>query len=334
MNRVLESKKETLLGMLPHFFDNYLHELPVGNRDRLLEVAENTLLKKGNLSTYITLLNELPKFDGVELSENGRINLELPTKFINDVNLKKIKNTVLRLIPWRKGPFNFFGCEVNTEWNSALKWHRLGNRIEDLRGRLVLDVGSGNGYFAFRMVLEGARAVLCLEPSLQSFVQFRFCKHFLSDKPVEMLPLRSEHVKFEKRMFDTVFSMGVLYHNREPKNHLEELRRYLRLGGQLVLDTLINTVERASILVPSGRYASMRNGWCVPSKQMVLDWLSESGFKDPHCIDISTTTTAEQRSTEMMPYHSLSDGLDQIDSSVTTEGYERPIRGVFLANAS
>ena len=334
MNGVLESGKETLLGMLPHFFDNYLHELPVGNRDRLLEVAENTLLKKGNLSTYITLLNELPKFDGVELSENGRINLELPTKFINDVDLKKIKNTVLRLIPWRKGPFDFFGCGVNTEWNSALKWHRLSDRIEDLRGRLVLDVGSGNGYFAFRMVLEGARAVLCLEPSLQSFVQFRFCKHFLSDKPVEMLPLRSEHVKFEKRMFDTVFSMGVLYHNREPKNHLEELRRYLRLGGQLVLDTLINTVDRPSILVPSGRYASMRNVWCVPSKQMVLDWLSESGFKDPQCIDISTTTTAEQRSTEMMPYNSLSDGLDQIDSSVTIEGYERPIRGVFLANAS
>jgi len=331
---VLESGKDTLLGMLPHFFDNYLHELPVGNRDRLLQEAESTLLKKGNLSTYITLLNELPKLDGVELSENGRINLELPTKFINDVNLKKIKNTVLRLIPWRKGPFNFFGCEVDTEWNSAMKWHRLANRIEDLRGRLVLDVGSGNGYFAFRMMLEGARAVLCLEPSLQSFVQFRLCKHFLSDKPVEMLPLRSEHVEFKKRMFDTVFSMGVLYHNREPKNHLEELRRYLRLGGQLVLETLINTVDRPSILVPSGRYASMRNVWCVPSKQMVLDWLSESGFKDPHCIDISTTTTAEQRSTEMMPYHSLSDGLDQSDTSVTIEGYERPIRGIFLANAS
>ena len=329
-----KSRKETLLGMLPDFFDNYLHELPVGNRDRLLQVAEDILLKKGNLSTYVTLLNELPKFDGVELSENGRINLELPTKFINDVDLKKIKNTVLRLIPWRKGPFNFFGCEVDAEWNSAVKWFRLASRIEDLRERLVLDVGSGNGYFAFRMMLEGARAVLCLEPSLQSFVQFRFCKHFLLDRPVEMLPLRSEHVRFEKRMFDTVFSMGVLYHNREPKNHLEDLRRYLRLGGQLVLDTLIDSADRPSILVPSGRYASMRNVWSVPSKQMVLDWLSESGFNDPHCIDISTTTVAEQRSTEMMPYHSLTDGLDQMDNSVTIEGYERPVRGIFLANAS
>ena len=334
MNEVLKSTQETLLGMLPDFFDNYLHELPVSNRGRLLQVAEDILLKKGNLSTYITLLNELPKLDGVELSENGGINLELSADAINDANLKKIKNTVLRLIPWRKGPFNFFGCEVDTEWNSAVKWHRLANRIEDLQGRLVLDVGSGNGYFAFRMMLEGARAVLCLEPSLQSFVQFRFCKHFLSDKPIEMLPLRSEHAIFEKRMFDTVFSMGVLYHNREPKNHLEDLRHYLRLGGQLVLETLINRADRPSILVPSGRYASMRNVWCVPSKQMVLDWLYESGFNDPHCIDISTTTVAEQRSTEMMPYHSLSDGLDQMDTSVTIEGYERPIRGVFLANAS
>ena len=331
---MLKSTQETLLGMLPDFFDNYLHELPVSNRGRLLQVAEDILLKKGNLSTYITLLNELPKLDGVELSENGGINLELSADAINDANLKKIKNTVLRLIPWRKGPFNFFGCEVDTEWNSALKWHRLGTRIEDLRGRLVLDVGSGNGYFAFRMALAGAKAVLCLEPSLQSFVQFRFCKNFLSDQPVEMLPLRSEHVKFETIMFDTVFSMGVLYHNREPKNHLEGLRRYLRVGGQLVLETLINTADRPSILVPSGRYASMRNVWCVPSEQMVLNWLSESGFDDPRCIDISTTTNVEQKRTEMMPYHSLSDGLDQMDTSVTIEGYERPIRGVFLATAS
>ena len=107
---------------------------------------------------------------GSEFYKNFEI---LPDTYL----FSKIKNTVLRLIPWRKGPFDFFGCGVNTEWNSALKWHRLSDRIEDLRGRLVLDVGSGNGYFAFRMVLEGARAVLCLEPSLQSFVQFRFCKH-------------------------------------------------------------------------------------------------------------------------------------------------------------
>ena len=334
MNGALRLRKETLLGMLAGFFDDHLLELPVSNRDRLLQLAEANLFKKGNLSTYVTLISELPKFDGVELSANGGIGLKLSAKDIDDVNLKKIKNTILRLIPWRKGPFNFFGCEVDAEWNSALKWHRLCAQIHDLRGRLVLDVGSGNGYFAFRMALEGARAVLCLEPSLQSYAQFRFCKHFLLDKPVEMLPLRSEHVKFEKKIFDTVFSMGVLYHNREPKNHLEELRHYLRLGGQLVLETLINTSDRSSILVPSGRYASMRNVWCVPSEQMVLDWLSESGFNAPHCIDISTTTTAEQRSTKMMPYHSLSNGLDGEDASVTIEGYERPIRGLFVATAS
>ena len=144
---------------------SFFLELPITDRDRLLQKAEASLSKKGNLSIYVTLLNELPELDGVEISENGRINLELLANVVDDVNLKKIKNSVLRLIPWRKGPFNFFGCEVDTEWNSALKWHRLYNHIEDLQGRLVLDVGSGNGYFAFRMMLEGARAVLCLEPS-------------------------------------------------------------------------------------------------------------------------------------------------------------------------
>ena len=34
--------------------------------------------------------------------------------------------------------------------------------------------------------------------------------------------------------------MGVLYHRRDPQEHLNELYSALRPGGQLVLDTLIN----------------------------------------------------------------------------------------------
>ena len=149
-----------------------------------------------------------------------------------------------------------------------------------------------------------------------------------------MLPLRSEQVQLEEGIFDTVFSMGVLYHNRKPKIHLKDLRRYLRFGGQLILETIINSSSKASILVPSGRYASMRNVWSVPSRKMVEDWLWQSGFDEPRCIDVSTTTIAEQRRTEMMPYHSLTDGLDDSNNDLTVEGYERPMRGLFVAFAS
>ena len=81
MNGLLRSKEEAFLGMLPDFFDNYLPELPITNRERLLQKAEASLFKKGNLSTYVTLLNELPELDGVEISETGRINFELSLSY-------------------------------------------------------------------------------------------------------------------------------------------------------------------------------------------------------------------------------------------------------------
>ena len=40
-------------------------------------------------------------------------------------------------------------------------------------------------------------------------------------------------------VFDTVFSMGVLYHRRDPLGHLRELAECLRPGGELVLETLV-----------------------------------------------------------------------------------------------
>ena len=44
-----------------------------------------------------------------------------------------------------------------------------------------MDVGSGNGYFAWRMREAGARFVVCLEPSFLSFIQFHFLNHFADD---------------------------------------------------------------------------------------------------------------------------------------------------------
>ena len=41
------------------------------------------------------------------------------------------------------------------------------------------------------------------------------------------------------RAFDTVFSMGVLYHRKSPIEHIEQLRNQLKDDGELVLETLV-----------------------------------------------------------------------------------------------
>ena len=127
--------------------------------------------------------------------------------------------------------------------------------------------------------------------------------------------------------------MGVLYHRRSPMDHLLELRETLKSGGQLVLETLVIDGKAGEVLVPQDRYARMGNVWFLPSCSTLEAWLRKMKFRDIEVIDINTTTTEEQRSTEWMRFHSLSNFLDPEDNSKTIEGYPAPRRAVITALA-
>jgi tRNA (mo5U34)-methyltransferase len=43
----------------------------------------------------------------------------------------------------------------------------------------------------------------------------------------------------KEAVFDTVFSMGVLYHQKDPLLHLQQLKTLLIDEGELILETLI-----------------------------------------------------------------------------------------------
>jgi tRNA (mo5U34)-methyltransferase len=83
--------------------------------------------------------------------------------------------------------------------------------------------------------------------------------------------------------------------------------------------------------MPEERYAQMNNVWFIPSCRMLHRWLKRAGMKDIHIIDISVTTTEEQRSTEWMRFQSLSDFLNPLNPQQTIEGYPAPRRAVITA---
>ena len=131
--------------------------------------------------------------------------------------------------------------------------------------------------------------------------------------------------------FDIAVSMGVLYHRTSPIDHLQMLRESLRRGGQLVLETLIIESNDPVVLVPEGRYAKMRNVWFIPSLSMLTLWLQRTGFRDIKVIDVTPTTSEEQRRTQWMTFESLEDFLNPNDSAQTAEGYPAPIRASVTA---
>jgi tRNA (mo5U34)-methyltransferase len=164
-------------------------------------------------------------------------------------------------------------------------------------------------------------------------MQFQAINVFEQDAAIFILPCRLEETPPAKKVFDTTFSMGVLYHQRDPLKHLHDLQTTIRSGGQLVLETLYLPGDDLRTATPEARYARMRNVWSLPTVPQLLEWLRETSYVKIELIDTSVTTTDEQRSTEWMTFESLEEALDPGDPSKTIEGWPAPHRVVVTAVA-
>ncbi|BBO69539.1 tRNA U34 carboxymethyltransferase [Desulfosarcina alkanivorans] len=253
-----------------------------------------------------------------------------------DLNRDQIASlhTALRhLKPWRKGPFDFFGIPLDSEWDSSIKWDRLAGHLGPLAGKRVLDIGASCGYYLFRLAAREPELILGIEPYLNFFFQFLALARYLPCPQVHCLPLKLEELPAMRRCFDTVLCMGILYHRRSPLDTLRQVHRMMVPGGQLVLETLILEGRRALALFPEKRYAKMNNVFFIPTVACLTHWLKRSGFDGIRCVDISPTTLAEQRKTDWIDTESLADFLDPDDPEKTVEGYPAPVRAMVLATA-
>ncbi len=283
----------------------------------------------GDFVKWVSALNALPAVEpsSIDLSSDA-VTLRAASGFGHP---QAVRETLMKLHPWRKGPFDFFGIQIDTEWRSNLKWDRVAKAIQPLKDRVVLDLGCGNGYYLWRMLGVGAKLAMGVDPSLQFAVQFQVFQNIIQDSRTAVLPLGIDDLPENLSGFDTVFSMGLLYHRRDPLEHLKQLRQFLRPGGELVLETLVIDGGAVDILRPGERYAKMRNVWSIPSCAVLKDWLDQAEFARIRCADVTVTTSAEQRKTAWMEYESLEDFLNPADPSHTVEGHPAPKRAIFIA---
>lgn len=285
----------------------------------------------GDLSRWQEALNSLPDVPGAVADLNrSAVTFTSPCD-LGTHQQHTLEHGLRGLMPWRKGPFDFFGTYIDTEWRSDWKWERVAPHLADLSGRRILDVGCGSGYHCWRMLGAGARRVTGIDPGLLFLFQFLSVKRYLGEAPVDLLPVRVEDLPDGLECFDTTFSMGVLYHRRSPLDHLLELKSTLRRGGELVLETLVVDGPEGYSLMPENRYGQMRNVWFLPSCDTLLRWLDRTGFRNARVVDVSATTTSEQRRTDWMQFNSLEDFLDPEDPSRTIEGYPGPVRATLIA---
>ena len=319
-----------------NFYDPLYPLLAAMGQERWSEQLQATLPERlvlenhDKMAGWLSALQSLPEIrpSRIALQDNVTIGSSAD---LGQLDREELVAHLQAFHPWRKGPYNFFGIEIDTEWRSDWKWERLLPHIQPLAGRRVLDVGCGNGYHGWRMRGAGADFVLGIEPFLVSVLQFQVMQRYLCDPQHHVIPIGIEDVPPNLACFDSVFSMGVLYHRRSPLDHLFELKGCLRPGGELILETLIVEGDQETVFMPQGRYAKMRNVWFLPSIAAMTLWLKRCGFTEIACVDTNRTSREEQRSTEWMHFESLADFLDPDDARKTIEGHPAPLRAIFTA---
>ena len=251
----------------------------------------------GDLPRWRTALASLPSLPA------GTVQLNTPrvglSGYAPDTTLQALETALMGLHPWRKGPFELFGLHIDTEWR--------------------------------RLLGAGAAEVIGIDPTPLFILQFKALQHYLQQPGIHVLPMALESMPEQLPAFDTVLSMGVLYHRRDPLAHLDSLKHKLVPGGQLVLETLVIEGDDQALLVPDGRYARMGNVWQLPSAGLVRNWLADIGFAEPRIIDVGVTSLEEQRRTAWMTFHSLEQFLNPADHSLTAEGLPAPRRALLVA---
>ena len=299
--------------------------------DELRSNTQNAIAKDrhGNLDSWMAAWSQLPNaIDSHLIADRDAVTIEGQ---LSSEDQDSLTPKLKAFHPWRKGPFELFGVQIDTEWRSCLKWDRLAPHVDFQKCR-VLDIGCGNGYYGWRMLQAGANLVLGFDPFLLFLMQFEVIRRYAAPSAEHfVLPLTDLDIPARLNFFNVTLSMGVLYHRTSPIDHLQALWHSLRSGGTLVLETLIVETDAVTCLVPEDRYAKMRNVWFIPSISMLLLWLKRTGFKDVQVIDVSATTVAEQRRTEWMTFESLADFLDPADVHRTIESYPAPVRAMIVA---
>ena len=264
------------------------------------------------------------QFDRAEVTIGEPLPPDHPTRLA-------IEEAARAVMPWKKGPFNLYGIPIDAEWRSDFKWDRLAAALPDQHGKMVLDVGSNNAYYLFRLLPQQPKYLLGIDPVPRLWYQFHLLQRYAQIPNLEFAMWGWEELAHWRELWDTVFCMGIVYHHRDPMGILRQLHQAMKPGGLLVMESIVIPGDESVCLFPPDRYARMRNVWFVPTVTALKHMLTRAKFCDIEEIATNRHEPAEQRTTPWNPGPSYEDFLDPDDPDRTAEGHPAPWRTILLA---
>lgn len=241
-------------------------------------------------------------------------------------DLLKVNAAMRAFMPWRKGPFEVFGIAIDAEWQSQRKWDRVRSVLPSLQGKVIADIGCNNGYYMFRMAAQNPAAVLGFEPFVQHYFAGQALIGLADQDTLHIEPFGVEDIGLFPASFDLIFLMGIIYHRISPVEMLRDLKKAIRPGGTLIVESQAIPGDLPVALFPAKTYAKVPGTYFVPTGPCLINWLSRAGFTNIELFAEHPMSQEEQRQTAWMTFESYSNFIDPDNPALTIEGYPAPWR--------
>lgn len=131
------------------------------------------------------------------------------------------------------------GAETKPQVKAEDIWRFIESCLKEeyFEGKIVLDTGSRDAYWAFMAERMGAKSVTAVEIIINPAVEQILIPEFQSK--VQQIHMNAMDVASIGVTFDTVLCFGLLYHVRYPFKLLREFSKVMSMGGRLLIETAI-----------------------------------------------------------------------------------------------
>ena len=306
------------------YLDTYADEINAEALRELRKEPTRILNSKGNLP-YQKIIDAMPAYK-FENNDFGADAVRFGSASdITDEQRAALKESLMGITPWRKGPFEIAGIDLDAEWRSERKWDQVKPHLPDLAGQRICDIGSNSGYYMYRLLEGNPEFVLGMDPTSKFFLQFQALQKLTADNCLHYEPFGMEHLVHYPQFFDTMLCMGILYHHPDPVGMLRVMNKAMKPGGTLIVESQAIPGDEHVALFPDETYAMVKGTYFVPTGNCLINWMKKAKFTDIELFCSHPMTSDDQRQTEWMPYRSYKDFVNE-DNTLTTEGYPAPYR--------
>ncbi len=162
---------------------------------------------------------------------------------------------------------------ANFESPERAEWQKPDSVIAflgDLEGKTVMDIGSGTGYFSFRMVEAGANVICAdVDERFLNYIAERRVEKGLTEAQVETRKVPYDSSKLQESEADLVLIVNTYHHIENREDYFAEVKRGLKPGGKLVV------IDFRKEETPVGPPVEMKI-----TEEKVMEELREAGFTD------------------------------------------------------